>query len=89
MDVVWLKRDARLTDHGPLAHVTVRPFVILYVYEPDQLQHHSVHGSHVEFVNEGLQDLDQCIASLIDAESSTNGHCVTFRYHDHSRVVAS
>ena len=61
MDIVWLKRDVRLKDHGPFAQVAKsnRPLVIIYNYEPDQLSEHSVHGSHVAFVNEGLVDLDK------------------------------
>lgn len=38
--VVWLKRDLRLSDHGPLAAAAAarRPTVVLYVYEPSMLQ---------------------------------------------------
>ena len=60
MDVVWLKRDVRLHDHGPLAMAVEggKPFIIIFIYEPDQLSHPTVHGSHLAFVNEGLDDLD-------------------------------
>jgi len=79
IDVVWLKRDVRWTDHGPLSEVATlggggasifrptndqqkksgdRKFVILYLYEPDQLKNPSVHGSHLRFVHEGLVDMD-------------------------------
>mmetsp|Transcript_1618 Transcript_1618/g.2949 ORF Transcript_1618/g.2949 Transcript_1618/m.2949 type:complete len:710 (+) Transcript_1618:202-2331(+) len=61
MEIIWLKRDVRLNDHGPFAQVVKsnRPLIILYNYEPDQLSEHSVHGAHVSFVNEGLIDLDR------------------------------
>ena len=61
MDVVWLKKDVRLRDHGPLAEIaqSMNPFLILYLYEPDQLSEPTVHGSHIQVVNEGLIDLDQ------------------------------
>ncbi|KAG7337306.1 cytochrome/photolyase-like protein [Nitzschia inconspicua] len=61
MDVVWLKRDVRLHDHGPLAEVAQsrNPFVLLYLYEPDQLREPTVHGSHLRFVHEGLLDLER------------------------------
>jgi len=69
MDIIWLKRDVRLHDHAPIHHMAKlavegdndndRPLIILYNYEPDQLSEHSVHGSHVHFVNEGLIDLDR------------------------------
>eukprot|EP00937_MAST-01D_sp_MAST-1D-sp2_P001295 g1295.t1 len=70
MDLVWLKRgDARLHDHGAIAAACASgaPFALLFVYEPDQLAHHSVHGSHVEFVNEGLRDLDARLRALAPA----------------------
>jgi len=61
MEIVWLKRDVRINDHGPFAQAAKsnRPLVIIYNYEPDQLSEHSVHGSHISFVNEGLVDLDK------------------------------
>jgi deoxyribodipyrimidine photo-lyase len=61
MEIVWLKRDIRIIDHGPIAQVAKsnRPLLFIYNYEPDQLSEHSVHGSHVAFVNEGLIDLDK------------------------------
>ena len=64
MDVVWLKKDVRLHDHAPLCEAarSGRPFVVLFLYEPEILQHHTVHGSHVHFQNEGLADLDARLA---------------------------
>ena len=65
MDVVWLKRDVRLLDHGPFAAVAKesdRKVCILYLYEPDQLSHQKVHGSHLHFINKSLYLLD-CILS--------------------------
>lgn len=60
IDVVWLKKDVRLHDHGPLLSIAQsnRQCIILYLYEPDQLSEKTVHGSHIAFVNEGLVDLD-------------------------------
>ncbi|CAJ1937125.1 unnamed protein product [Cylindrotheca closterium] len=61
MDVVWLKRDVRLQDHGPLSHAarTKNPVILLFLYEPDQLVEPTVHGSHLLFVHEGLVDLER------------------------------
>lgn len=76
VDVVWLKKDVRLHDHGPLwtASTSGRPFVVLYLYEPDQLRHHSMHGSHVNFQNEGLEEMDKVLKAC--AGSTTSG--ITF-----------
>lgn len=80
IDVVWLKKDVRLHDHGPITEVlrtttltqssllssspstsasSARPFILLYLFEPDQLREKTVHGSHVLFAFEGLVDLEQ------------------------------
>lgn len=67
MDVVWLKRgDVRLHDHGPIAQArrSGRPWILLFVYEPDQLRHPTMHGSHVEFCNEGLVDMEKRIGRI-------------------------
>lgn len=66
MDVVWLKRDARLHDHGPLwkASTSGRAFCILFLYEPDQLCEQTVHGSHICFVNEGLEAMDKALRTI-------------------------
>lgn len=83
MDVVWLKRDARILDHGPLSVVGVppsRPFLVLFVYEPDQLSHHTVFGGHIQFHNECLWDLDVQLAALHEGKATqsqsqrANGH---------------
>jgi deoxyribodipyrimidine photo-lyase len=78
MEIVWLKRDVRLHDHGAFAQVakSTRPLLILYNYEPDQLAEHSVHGSHVCFINEGLVDLDQRLSRglLLDQHISSCGY---------------
>jgi hypothetical protein len=71
INVVWLKRDVRLRDHGPLSHALKDsvPFIFLYVYESDQLQHHSVHGSHIQFNNEGLRDFVARVGSSLSLQN--------------------
>jgi len=70
MDLIWLKKDARLSDHGPLSHVLLgeaekeKPFAVLYCYEPSQITHPTTHGSHVAFHNEGLIELEQSLQNL-------------------------
>jgi len=66
IDVIWLKKDIRLHDHGPFGFVarSGRPFLLVFIYEPSQLSHYSVHGSHIHFANEGLLDLERRIKSM-------------------------
>ena len=75
VDVVWLKKDVRLDDHAPLSAVcsgsATRRCIILYLYEPDQLSQKTVHGSHVEFVNEGLVDLDRRLSGAASRQGAT------------------
>jgi deoxyribodipyrimidine photo-lyase len=86
MDVVWLKRDVRLCDHGPFAEIAKlsnhnTPFLILYLWEPDQLAEPTVHGSHLHFINEGLVDLEQRLQQqqqqLVSDEKPKQFQCLT------------
>ena len=74
MDVVWLKRDVRLQDHGPFSVVanSKRPFLILYMYETDQLSESTVHGSHIKFIHEGLVDLDHRLSNTTGSSCSSS-----------------
>ena len=66
IDVIWLKKDIRILDHGPLGYVAKsgKLFLLVFIYEPSQLSHYSVHGSHIHFANEGLLELDRRIKSM-------------------------
>ena len=81
INVVWLKRDVRIHDHGPLNHASISeiPFIVLYVYEKCQLLQPSVHGSHIHVINEGLADLDSRLSNssppLIDEPLRTLTVC--------------
>jgi deoxyribodipyrimidine photo-lyase len=60
MNVVWLKRDARVLDHEPLSLAAAEklPCIVLYIYEPEILTSDTYHESHHKFINEGLAELD-------------------------------
>ena len=59
MQVVWFKRDLRVTDHAPLARAAkAGPCLCLYVYEPELLESDEFDASHVQFINESLKELD-------------------------------
>ena len=100
---MWLKKDARLHDHGPLtiAARSREPFCILYMYEPDQLRHPTVHGSHVAFCNEGLAALDKSIRNALgdhtSAKTALSGEadqaggvrkpCILFRIGEATKIL--
>ena len=61
VQLVWFKRDLRITDHAPLAQAAARgPVVALYVYEPELLRSAEFDACHLDFIN-------QCLAELRDA----------------------
>ncbi|MEM6730069.1 MAG: deoxyribodipyrimidine photo-lyase, partial [Myxococcota bacterium] len=57
--LVWLKRDLRIRDHGPLFEASARgPVIVLYVYEPSLWKSEEMDGSHLRFINECLSELE-------------------------------
>lgn len=76
IDIVWLKKDVRLGDHGPFHEVSKshRPFAVLYLFEPDQLREKTVHGSHLLFGYEGVLDLER---QLIGGRDGRQQQCIT------------
>lgn len=75
VDVVWLKNDVRMRDHGPFGAIESEEcrgarFVVMYVYERGvTLSHPTMHGSVVAFRNEGLRALDESFRELLCGDS--------------------
>ncbi|MEM6779262.1 MAG: FAD-binding domain-containing protein [Planctomycetota bacterium] len=60
MQVVWFKRDLRVDDHWPLTKAaSVGRCLWLYVYEPELIQSEEFDASHLQFINQSLQELDR------------------------------
>jgi deoxyribodipyrimidine photo-lyase len=58
MNVVWLKRDLRLSDHAPLREACARGDVlVVYVVEPELLAAPETDASHVHFAAQALEEL--------------------------------
>ncbi len=63
VQLVWFKRDLRVTDHAPLAQAAAAgPVVALYVYEPSILSAAEFDASHLEFINQCIQELRAALA---------------------------
>ncbi|MBQ0957637.1 deoxyribodipyrimidine photo-lyase [Ideonella sp. 4Y11] len=61
--LVWFKRDLRISDHAPLAQAAQRgPVVGLYVYEPSQLHSAEFDACHLDFINDSLAELREALA---------------------------
>lgn len=97
INVVWLKKDVRSHDHGALSSALQknRDFIILHIYEPDQLSHPTVHGSHINFANEGLIDLENRISQICRqgqekaGKALVNQQCLTIASGEATEVLSS
>ena len=60
MNVVWFKRDLRLTDHQPLAEALAHdgPVLLLYCVEPDLLKNPHYRGRHWHFITQSLMAMN-------------------------------
>ncbi len=65
INLVWLKRDLRLSDHQPLASSTKSGVtLIFYVFEPLLVEDPHYDVRHWRFVYQSLQDINQRLASV-------------------------
>ncbi len=59
MNVVWFKRDLRISDHDPLASaIESGATLALYIFEPALWQGKDLDSRHYHFLQESLTDLD-------------------------------
>ncbi len=61
MNIVWLKRDLRLTDHRPLCQALAanKPFIILYIFEPLLIKDSHYSERHWRFIYQSLCDMQR------------------------------
>ena len=61
INIVWLKRDLRLTDHLPLHHAIQKqePFLILYIYEPSLMSDVHYDERHWRFIEQSLATIQE------------------------------
>jgi deoxyribodipyrimidine photo-lyase len=66
INVVWLKKDLRVTDHVPLYQAMQQniPCLIVYLYEPTLLQHPDTSDRHIQFIYQSLQVMQQALHTL-------------------------
>ncbi len=63
--LVWFKRDLRVSDHRPLIEAAARgPVVCVYIYEPELLRSAEFGGRHLAFINESLEALSGRLLQL-------------------------
>ncbi len=61
INIVWLKRDLRFTDHAPIlaAQKESHPFILIYIYEPIVKNHHDFSNRHWWFVSTSIETMNQ------------------------------
>ena len=65
INVVWFKRDLRLSDHAPLAEAIAsgRPCLLLYCFEPSLISNPHYRRRHWRFICESLDAMDATLAA--------------------------
>ncbi|NJK83212.1 MAG: deoxyribodipyrimidine photolyase, partial [Saprospiraceae bacterium] len=60
-NIVWFKRDLRLTDHAPLARAIEAglPLMLCYFFEPSLLHTAEYSARHWQFIQQSLSDLQK------------------------------
>lgn len=95
INLVWLKRDLRLTDHPPLhqALASGTPTVLFYLFEPSLMANPHYDERHWRFVYQSLQDINQQLAPLghqvLIAESEAVAFLQTVAKHYHIEALYS
>jgi len=66
INVVWLKRDLRFTDHEPLyfAQQSSLPLLLIYIFEPSVMGYHDSDVRHWRFVHESLVEMNEKLKPL-------------------------
>ena len=66
MQVVWFKRDLRVSDHRPLqaACRSAQPVLCLYVLEPELWQQPDADARHLKFIQDSLKDLRERLVAM-------------------------
>ena len=51
INIVWIKRDLRLTDHAAIAasEQAKRPYLLLYIFDSKLINHQEVSLRHLQF----------------------------------------
>ncbi|MGR5558565.1 deoxyribodipyrimidine photo-lyase/cryptochrome family protein [Vibrio fortis] len=64
VNIVWFKRDLRLTDHTPLFNAlsSERPTILLYIFEPSLLNNLHYSERHWRFVWQSLACMNETLA---------------------------
>ncbi len=74
INVVWFKRDLRLSDHEPLfrAQKSKLPTICFYCFEPELENYYDWDQRHARFVRQSLDEMKEIIPLLITRDNVIN-----------------
>lgn len=80
INVVWFKRDLRLSDHAPLAAAIAagKPTLLLFFFEPSLWQHPTTDARHWRFQLQSLEDMAARLEPLEIALHIVHGEVLPF-----------
>ena len=90
MEVAWFKRDLRLDDHLPLfMAASAGECLCLYIYEPELIHSDEFDTSHLEFINQALEELDSRLKEYGGSLTLRHGEAVEVldRLHHERRIA--
>ncbi len=83
VNLVWLKRDLRLTDHAPFAEAERNslPYISIYVFEPSLITHPDTSARHLSFIYHSLLEMNEQLRPLNRTVCIFHGEMVTILDH--------
>ena len=71
INLVWLKRDLRLTDHAPLyaAQKSKLPLIIFYCFEPELEKYYDWDPRHARFVRQSLDEMKKKVPLFVTRDN--------------------
>jgi len=72
MQIVWIKRDLRVSDHAPLAEAegSGLPYRVIFIFEPSLVAHPDCSERHLRFQWQSLMDMNRTWLRLVqDSEA--------------------
>lgn len=79
INIVWLKRDLRTRDHEALAAAEEagKPYVILYIFDPDVTAHADTSARHLRFVYQSLLAMNTTLPTKENAVQMMFGNTLS------------
>ena len=66
VNIVWLKRDLRSSDHEPLlkAECAGIPYLIIYVFEPSRIEYPDTSLRHLQFIYHSVDNMNKVLSEF-------------------------